>query len=47
MADLFQEIEDRREDYTVDVVITFLEIYARGQLKDGHDRLCRADLGAL
>ena len=27
MADLFQEIEDRREDYTVDVVVTFLEIY--------------------
>ena len=27
MADLFQEIEDRREDYIVDVVVTFLEIY--------------------
>ncbi|RPD67117.1 kinesin-domain-containing protein [Lentinus tigrinus ALCF2SS1-7] len=27
MADLFQDIEDRREDYTVDVVVTFLEIY--------------------
>ncbi|KAL4241190.1 TRAFAC class myosin-kinesin ATPase superfamily protein [Abortiporus biennis] len=27
MADLFQEIEDRREDHNVDVVVTFLEIY--------------------
>lgn len=27
MADLFQEIEDRREDYIVDVNVTFLEIY--------------------
>ena len=27
MADLFQEIDDRREDYTIDVVVTFLEIY--------------------
>ncbi|KAI0719510.1 kinesin-domain-containing protein [Cerioporus squamosus] len=27
MADLFQEIEDRREDYNIDVVVTFLEIY--------------------
>ncbi len=27
MADLFQEIEDRREDYIIDVVVTFLEIY--------------------
>ncbi|CAL1700561.1 unnamed protein product [Somion occarium] len=27
MADLFQEIEDRREDYNVDVMVTFLEIY--------------------
>ena len=27
MADLFQRIEDRRDDYNVDVVVTFLEIY--------------------
>ncbi|KAI0650695.1 kinesin-domain-containing protein [Trametes meyenii] len=27
MADLFQEIEDRREDHTIDVAVTFLEIY--------------------
>ncbi|KAI0375683.1 kinesin-domain-containing protein [Pilatotrama ljubarskyi] len=27
MADLFQEIEDRREDYNIDVAVTFLEIY--------------------
>ncbi|KAH9943401.1 kinesin-domain-containing protein [Epithele typhae] len=27
MADLFQDIDDRREDYNVDVVVTFLEIY--------------------
>ncbi|OCH94061.1 kinesin-domain-containing protein [Obba rivulosa] len=27
MADLFQDIEDRREDHNVDVVVTFLEIY--------------------
>ncbi|KAI1786507.1 kinesin-domain-containing protein [Ganoderma leucocontextum] len=27
MADLFQEIEDRREDHIVDVIVTFLEIY--------------------
>ena len=27
MADLFQEIEDRKEDYIVDVMVTFLEIY--------------------
>ena len=27
MADLFQNIEDRREDYNVDVMVTFLEIY--------------------
>ncbi|KAI0660938.1 kinesin-domain-containing protein [Cubamyces menziesii] len=27
MADLFQEIEDRREDHNIDVVVTFLEIY--------------------
>lgn len=27
MADLFQRIEDRKEDYIVDVVVTFLEIY--------------------
>ncbi|TFK91840.1 kinesin-domain-containing protein [Polyporus arcularius HHB13444] len=27
MADLFQEIEDRREDNNIDVVVTFLEIY--------------------
>ncbi|KAK7695426.1 hypothetical protein QCA50_000062 [Cerrena zonata] len=27
MADLFQEIENRREDHNVDVVVTFLEIY--------------------
>ena len=27
MADLFQMIEDRREDHNVDVVVTFLEIY--------------------
>ncbi|KAK7470922.1 tubulin-dependent ATPase kip3 [Stygiomarasmius scandens] len=27
MADLFQRIEDRRDDWNVDVVVTFLEIY--------------------
>lgn len=27
MADLFQEIEDRKDDHNVDVVVTFLEIY--------------------
>ncbi|KAJ3554605.1 hypothetical protein NM688_g3018 [Phlebia brevispora] len=27
MADLFREIEDRKEDYDIDVVVTFLEIY--------------------
>lgn len=27
MADLFQMIEDRREDYNVEVMVTFLEIY--------------------
>ncbi|KAI0081823.1 kinesin-domain-containing protein [Panus rudis PR-1116 ss-1] len=27
MADLFSEIEDRREEYNVDVSVTFLEIY--------------------
>ncbi|KAI9000969.1 P-loop containing nucleoside triphosphate hydrolase protein [Trametes punicea] len=27
MADLFQEIEDRKEDYNIDVAVTFLEIY--------------------
>lgn len=27
MADLFQRIEDRREEYIIDVVVTFLEIY--------------------
>ncbi|KAE9406042.1 kinesin-domain-containing protein [Gymnopus androsaceus JB14] len=27
MADLFQRIEDRRDDYIVDVVVSFLEIY--------------------
>jgi len=27
MADLFQQIEDRREDNIIDVVVTFLEIY--------------------
>ncbi|KAI0776077.1 P-loop containing nucleoside triphosphate hydrolase protein [Trametes elegans] len=27
MADLFQEIDDRREDYNIDVAVTFLEIY--------------------
>ncbi|TCD67000.1 kinesin-like protein Klp5 [Steccherinum ochraceum] len=27
MADLFAEIDDRREDHNVDVVVTFLEIY--------------------
>ncbi|KAI0352912.1 kinesin-domain-containing protein [Trametes cingulata] len=27
MADLFQEIEDRREDHNIDVAVTFLEIY--------------------
>ncbi|KAI9063194.1 kinesin-domain-containing protein [Trametes sanguinea] len=27
MADLFQEIEDRKEDYVIDVAVTFLEIY--------------------
>ncbi|KZT20739.1 kinesin-domain-containing protein [Neolentinus lepideus HHB14362 ss-1] len=27
MEDLFQRIEDRREDYNVDVAVTFLEIY--------------------
>ncbi|KAI0068888.1 hypothetical protein BV25DRAFT_1817810 [Artomyces pyxidatus] len=27
MSDLFQRIEDRKADYTVDVVVTFLEIY--------------------
>ncbi|THH33607.1 hypothetical protein EUX98_g597 [Antrodiella citrinella] len=27
MADLFQDIEDRKEDYNVNVVVTFLEIY--------------------
>ncbi|KAF9054995.1 kinesin-domain-containing protein [Hymenopellis radicata] len=27
MADLFQQIEDRRDDYNVDVSVTFLEIY--------------------
>ncbi|KAI0306915.1 P-loop containing nucleoside triphosphate hydrolase protein [Multifurca ochricompacta] len=27
MADLFQRIEDRKDDYTTEVVVTFLEIY--------------------
>ncbi|KAI9508657.1 kinesin-domain-containing protein [Russula earlei] len=27
MADLFQQIEDRKDDYTAEVVVTFLEIY--------------------
>lgn len=27
MADLFREIEDRKEDYDVEVIVTFLEIY--------------------
>jgi kinesin family protein 18/19 len=27
MADLFQRIEDRRDEYNVDVMVTFLEIY--------------------
>ena len=27
MADLFQRIEDRKDDYTAEVVVTFLEIY--------------------
>ncbi|EMD40693.1 hypothetical protein CERSUDRAFT_149007 [Gelatoporia subvermispora B] len=27
MADLFQDIEDRREDHNVDVIVSFLEIY--------------------
>jgi kinesin family protein 18/19 len=27
MADLFQQIEDRKGDYTAEVVVTFLEIY--------------------
>lgn len=27
MADLFQQIEDRKDDYTTEVVVTFLEIY--------------------
>ncbi|KAH8830217.1 P-loop containing nucleoside triphosphate hydrolase protein [Flagelloscypha sp. PMI_526] len=27
MSDLFQRIEDRREEYTVEVMVTFLEIY--------------------
>ncbi|KAI0832467.1 kinesin-domain-containing protein [Trametes gibbosa] len=27
MADLFQDIEDRKDDYTIDVAVTFLEIY--------------------
>ncbi|THV05476.1 kinesin-domain-containing protein [Dendrothele bispora CBS 962.96] len=27
MADLFQRIEDRKDDWTVEVVVTFLEIY--------------------
>ncbi|EPS95344.1 hypothetical protein FOMPIDRAFT_146176 [Fomitopsis schrenkii] len=27
MADLFQRIEDRREEFIIDVVVTFLEIY--------------------
>ncbi|TRM68417.1 P-loop containing nucleoside triphosphate hydrolase protein [Schizophyllum amplum] len=27
MADLFQRIEERKEDYNVDVMVTFLEIY--------------------
>ncbi|KAH9848509.1 kinesin-domain-containing protein [Lenzites betulinus] len=27
MADLFQDIEDRKDDYSIDVAVTFLEIY--------------------
>ncbi|EIN10851.1 kinesin-domain-containing protein [Punctularia strigosozonata HHB-11173 SS5] len=41
MADLFQRIEDRRDDYNVEVIVTFLEIYneeIRDLLADNSDR---------
>lgn len=41
MADLFQRIDDRRDDYNVEVIVTFLEIYneeIRDLLADNSDR---------